>query len=167
MQALCLLSRKRVVVPIQAQDESGKNRKLSRPWHGPYHVCDCPTPDAVASKVYFPDKESIRVHQIRTVQCPLNLPNGYYWYGRNQASPQKYPRWVEELTPVLPGDAREEPTPISSGDESEEGPKAQDIPEGQAEEDKGPELVPTEPLRTGYQSRYHLRDAIRKPKHYL
>ena len=87
----------------------------------------------------------------------------FYWYGHNQASPQKYPRWVEELTPVLPGDAREEPTPISSGDEREEGPETQDVPEGQAEEDKGPELVPTEdaePLRTRDQSRYHFRDAI-------
>ena len=66
-----------------------------------------PTPDVVASKVYIPEEESIRVHQMHRVQCPLNLPNGFYWHGRNQASPQKYPRWVEELTPVLPGDARE------------------------------------------------------------
>ena len=36
-----------------------------------------PTPDVVASKVYFPEEESIRVHQMRTVQCPVNLPNGF------------------------------------------------------------------------------------------
>ena len=81
----------------------------------------------VASKVYFPEEEGIRVHQMHTVQCPLSLPNGFHWYGDKQASPQKYPTWVDELSPVLPGDAMEELTPISPGDESEEGPEAQDV----------------------------------------
>ena len=27
------------------QEESGKNRKLSRPWHGPYRVVQCVDPD--------------------------------------------------------------------------------------------------------------------------
>eukprot|EP00731_Ephydatia_muelleri_P016111 Em0009g535a len=40
-----------------SQDGSGKNRKRSRPWHGPYSFCDCPTPDVVASKVYFPEEK--------------------------------------------------------------------------------------------------------------
>lgn len=40
-------------------DETGKQRKLSWPWHGPYRVRD---PDIVVSKVYFPRKESINVH---------------------------------------------------------------------------------------------------------
>ena len=86
-----------------SHDGSGKNRKRSRPWHGPYSFCDCPTPDVVASKVYFPEEESIGV-------TPLNLPIGFYWYGHNQASLQTYmhPRRVEELNPLSPGDISDE-----------------------------------------------------------
>ena len=77
-----------------SQDGSGKNRKQSRPWHGPYSFCDCPN---------FPEEESIGV-------TPLNLPIGFYWYGHNQASLQTYmhPRRVEELNPLSPGDISDE-----------------------------------------------------------
>ena len=51
------------------QDESGKSRKLSQPWHGPYRVLSCGSPDVVASKVYFPEEGTIQVHQPRTPPC--------------------------------------------------------------------------------------------------
>ena len=41
--------------------ESGKHRKLSQPWHGPYRVCQYLDPDVVVSKVYFPDDGQIQV----------------------------------------------------------------------------------------------------------
>ena len=85
-------------------------------WSGNKEIVSCiESYYMVTSKVYFPEQERIRVHQMRTVQCPRKLRNGFYWYGHNQASPQKYPRRVEELSSVLPGDARKEQTPISPG----------------------------------------------------
>ena len=37
------------------QEETGKQRKLSRPWHGPYRVASVQDPDVSVVKVYFPD----------------------------------------------------------------------------------------------------------------
>ena len=44
------------------QDETGKSRKLSHPWHGPYRITSRDEPDITATKVYFPDDPSIQVH---------------------------------------------------------------------------------------------------------
>jgi len=44
-------------------EETGKNRKLSRPWHGPYRVTSVDNPDISVTKVYFPQDGSIQVHQ--------------------------------------------------------------------------------------------------------
>ena len=40
-------------------EETGKQRKLSRPWHGPYRITHRNDPDVTAVKVFFPDKGSI------------------------------------------------------------------------------------------------------------
>ena len=78
------------------QDESGKNRKLSRPWHGPYRVIQCVDPDVSVVKQYFPEEGSIQVHQLRVRPCP-QLPTGYYWYGGKRHSSGKVPGWVDKL----------------------------------------------------------------------
>ena len=36
------------------QDESGRLRKLSRPWHGPYRIVQKRDPDVTVTKVYHP-----------------------------------------------------------------------------------------------------------------
>ena len=63
------------------QEETGRLRKLSRPWHGPYRVLSTRGPDVTAIKVYFPEDSSIQVHQTRVTPCPSEFPAGYYWYG--------------------------------------------------------------------------------------
>ena len=50
-----------------------------------------------ATKVYFPDEKSIKVHQNQVQICPFNFPAGYYWYGKKRASPGRPPKWVEQL----------------------------------------------------------------------
>ena len=85
-----------VLVKFPAE-ESGKNRKLSQPWHGPYRVLSCPDPDVVVSKVYFPDDGQIQVHQLRVAPCPVGFPSGYYWYGRKKHSPGCMPKWLLTL----------------------------------------------------------------------
>ena len=52
------------------REETGKDRKLSRPWHGPYRIISVDQPNISASKVYFPDEKPIQVHQSRVCPCP-------------------------------------------------------------------------------------------------
>ena len=79
------------------QDETGKQRKLSRPWHGPYRVTQINDPDITVVKVFFPDDGPIQVHQSRACMCPEQLPAGFYWYGGNRKSAGKVPKWVDRL----------------------------------------------------------------------
>lgn len=51
------------------QDKSGKQRKLSRLWHGPYRVTAINEPDVTLVKVYFPEGP-IQVHLSRVCPCP-------------------------------------------------------------------------------------------------
>ena len=43
-------------------DESGKMRKLSWPWHGPYRVIKINEPDVIVEKIYRSQDGSIQVH---------------------------------------------------------------------------------------------------------
>ena len=85
-----------VLIYFPAED-SGKQRKLSRPWHGPYRIVAKDETNVSAMKVYFPDEKTIKVHQNRVQMCPFNFPAGYYWYGKKRASPEQPPKWVERL----------------------------------------------------------------------
>ena len=53
-------------------EESGKQRKLSRPWHGPYRVMSMTDTDVTAIKIYFPEDGSIKIHQSRVSPCPVS-----------------------------------------------------------------------------------------------
>ena len=55
------------------QEETGKQQKLARPWHGPYHVVEKRDPDLTVVSVYFPQKGRIQIHQSRVTPCPDNL----------------------------------------------------------------------------------------------
>ena len=59
------------------QDETGRQRKLSRPWHGPYRVVAKRDPDVEVSKVYFPQEGNIQIHQSRVKSCSPGFPSGY------------------------------------------------------------------------------------------
>ena len=85
-------------------DETGKQRKLSRPWHGPYRVTQINDPDITAVKVFFSDDGPIQVHQTRACLCPEQLPARFYWYGGNRTSAGKVSRWVGRL--LSQGDVR-------------------------------------------------------------
>ena len=52
------------------QDESGKQRKPSRLWRGPYRVTAINEPDATLVKVYSPEEGLIQVHLSRVCPCP-------------------------------------------------------------------------------------------------
>ena len=85
------------VLVYHPQDETGGNRKLSRPWYGPYRVTSIQDPDVCLVKVYFPQDQEIRVHQSRVKACPVNFPSGFYWYGGKRRGPGRPPKWVISL----------------------------------------------------------------------
>ena len=84
------------------QEESGAQRKLSRPWHGPYRVLAVSETGVTASKVYFPDHSPIQVHLSRVTPCPSGFPSGHYWYGDRRSGPGRPPKWIDRL--LDPGD---------------------------------------------------------------
>ena len=81
------------------REETGKNRKLSQPWHGPYWIVAINDPDMSVTKVSFPSEKSIQVHQSRVCLCPINYPAGYYWYGGRQQVIGRHPNWIARLEP--------------------------------------------------------------------
>ena len=78
-------------------DESGRLRKLSRPWHGPYRIVDRNDPDVTCVKVYHPQDGPLQVHQSRVCHCPADFPAGYYRYGGKRKGPGRPPKWVDRL----------------------------------------------------------------------
>ena len=77
-------------------EESGKQRKLSRPWHGPYRIMKLTDTGVTAIKIYFPEDGTIKVHQNRVSPCPMGLPAGCYWYGEKHKCPS-LPKWAFSL----------------------------------------------------------------------
>ena len=92
-------------------EETGRFRKLSRPWHGPYRVASCNNTNVTAVKVYFPREDPIQVHQLRVKPCPRGFTAGFYWYGSKRKGPGRPPRWVKD---VLAG----KDSPDSRGEQS-------------------------------------------------
>ena len=78
-------------------DETGRYRKLSRPWHGPYRVLSLTDTNATLVKVYFPEEDQLHVHLSRVKPCPISFPCGFYWYGGKQYANRNPPRWVDQL----------------------------------------------------------------------
>ena len=79
------------------QEESGANRKLSRPWHGPFRVKESSDTGVTAVKVYFPEQDPILVHQSRVSHCPEGFPPGWFWYGDRRSGPGRPPRSIEQV----------------------------------------------------------------------
>ena len=87
------------------QDESGRWRKLSRPWHGPYRITEKIDPNITCVKVYHPQDGPICIHQSRICLCPDEFPAGYYWYGGKRRGPGRPPKWVDRLLQTGSSDA--------------------------------------------------------------
>ena len=75
------------------QEETGRQRKLSRPWFGPYRVLSQDDPDITVVKVYRPQDGQIQIHQSRVKPCP-NFPAGFFWYGTRRHGPGRLPKWI-------------------------------------------------------------------------
>ena len=58
-------------------EETGRQRKLSQPWHGPYRITEENDPNVMAVKGYFPEEGTIQVHKNPVCPCPPQIPTGY------------------------------------------------------------------------------------------
>ena len=94
------------------QDETGRWRKLSRPWHGPYRIVELTNTGVTCVKVYYPQEGKLHVHQSRVCVCPQEFPAGFYWYGGKRKGPGRPPKWVDCL--LQSGSADNTP-PLSNG----------------------------------------------------
>ena len=142
------------------QEESGRQRKLSRPWLGPYRIISRDYPDLTVQKVYFPNDGSIQIHQSRVTRCPLKFPASYYWYGNKRKGPGRPPKWVNDL--LTTGEDRKMPpdlpeTDIESQSEVAEEAEMCDSDSEPVQQGVEAELIP---VRTGAEH-YGLR---RRPK---
>lgn len=145
-------------------EETGKQRKLSQPWHGPFRVVSCDNPDLTVVKIYFPQDGSIRIHQTRVTPCPDDFPAGYYWYGRRRHSPGRPPQWLETLADVITDDdnghsnavAAQEPTVSTRSD-------TEDVTESESEPDDEDATPQPESDRT-HSSRYTFRNRVKPPE---
>jgi len=83
------------------QDETGKQCKLSRPWHGPYQITSCDDPDIATVKVFFPTDPFVQVHQSRVIKCPPTFLTDVYWYGGKRSKlgrpPKRMQKQLEEI----------------------------------------------------------------------
>ena len=121
-------------------DETGRNRKLSQPWHGPYRVTSIVDSNLTVHEVYprhAKEPKQARIHLSRVTPCPEHLPPGYHWYGRQHSSPGKTIQWVENLGQ----------TPHISFDQSSAGPGPPDTA-GAPEQTRG--RAATEALEFGH-----------------
>ena len=109
------------------QDEVGRNRKLSRPWHGPYRVLEKKDPDITLCKVYFPLEKNIQVHQTRVQPCPMNFPAGCYWYGSKRAGPGCPPKWVDRLMTTDEPMVNQDDNDLDDGNAEEFEPESETI----------------------------------------
>ena len=83
-----------VVLVKFTQEETGRQHKLSCPWHGPYHIMERNDPNVTVVKFYAPQDGPIQVHQMRVALCPPELPAGFFWYGSRRSSPGCPPKWA-------------------------------------------------------------------------
>ena len=151
------------------QEESGKQRKLSRPWHGPYRIIAKNDPDMTMVRVYFPEEGQIQVHQSRVCSCPPHLPAGFYWYGGNRKSQGRVPQWVQNLF------CNEQDEQNSDQEVSESSASAESAMELEDEESSAPEpdtnseaepqpMVKCRVPLPSAEGRYSLRDRIVAPQ---
>ena len=89
------------------QDETGKHRKLSRPWHGPYRIISRNDPDVTAVKIYFPTDPPIQVHQSRVNKCPPSFPSDFYWYGGKRSKPGRPTKRIQKQLEAIDTELRQ------------------------------------------------------------
>ena len=97
------------------QDETGKLRKLSRPWHGPYRIISRDDPDITAVKIFFPTDPPIQVHQSRVNKCPPSFPNDFYWYGGRKSKPGRPSKKIQKQLEAIDAELRQSSETIANG----------------------------------------------------
>ena len=69
------------VVMYHPEEATSKNRKVTRPWYGPYRVVSINMPNATVRKVFSPSDALETVHCNRLRKLLPSFPKSWYWYG--------------------------------------------------------------------------------------
>ena len=136
------------VLVLFPHEQTGKNRKLSRPWHGPYRVTAVNDPDIMVTKVYFPQDATIQVHRSRVKSCPPNFPSGFYWYGGRRLKRGRPPKWVQDLVEKCMDHHVDAETQRDDADIDDESREDSDTADSHTSNDKGHDRVQSR-LRSG------------------
>ena len=113
------------------EEETGKKRKISRPWYGPFRVVARRDPNLTVTKVYFPEDTPIEIHQLRVCPSPNALPAGFYWYGARRWSPGRTPNWLQRMLAMTNGEnVRNSPQKVAH-DAGESGTAVADVTDEQ------------------------------------
>ena len=153
-------------------EQTGRLRKLSRPWHGLYRVVSRRDPDITVTKVYFPEEDPIQVHLNRVCPCPLAFPAGYFWYGGRRKGPGRPPKWVDQLlSDQLSATA---PEPAVDSDADDDRSEADDSSgadssgiEETSDEESEPENTPDRLRVRTETGRFRLREKVSPPQRYM
>jgi len=85
--------------------ETRANRKLSRPWFGPFRITGV---GIIAKWIYGNSTKDVHLQCV--TRCPPGFPAGYYWYGGCCSGPGHPPkrvtRFVEEAALINRGDQK-------------------------------------------------------------
>ena len=144
------------VLVLFPHEQTGKNRKLSRPWHGPYRVTAVNDPDITVTKVYFPQDATIQVHQSRVKSCPPNFPSGFYWYGGRRLKRGRPPKWVQDLVEKCMDhhdDHVDTETQRDAADIDDESREDSNTADSHTSNDKGHDRVQSRPCKYPLRSR--------------
>ena len=93
------------VMVYMPHETSGKDRKLSLPYHGPYRVIDIRGNCVSLTPVDNPDKEPILVNMDRIVPCHAEVPDSaWLGYGHSDAPKRQHKYLPTAITPARPAD---------------------------------------------------------------
>ena len=93
------------VMVYMPHETSGKDRKLSLPYHGPYRVIDIRGNCVSLTPVDNPDKEPILVNMDRIVPCHAEVPDSsWLGYGHSDAPKRQHKYSPTAITPARPAD---------------------------------------------------------------
>ena len=156
-------------------EETGRMRKLSRAWHGPFRIVSQSDPDVTVSNVYFPSDSHIKVHQNRVSRYADEFPAGYYWYSGKRKGTGTPLNWVDNLFIQSESSTTGEKEfyETSESEEQNDNVSGDEVNEKQnteSETDAG-QSVDTQPAQEvtfsrSERSHYSLRASTRKPSRF-
>ena len=122
------------------------------------------------TKLHYPRKGQIQVHQSRVSRCPEEWPVGYFWYGARRHSLGRPPKWVQQLLERSVGELDDSEAPTCSETildvELATEPSVPEVPETSVSEDH-PLDTKSEHVLPRTKTKYSLGRSVKQPQRLL